>query len=99
METHSSLETFGEEKEGTHLEEERGALHEGLSKILKSLRRGSCYLWSLHGEVIHGVLAFILGQEHAYEGEAHLEEEGRIYYPSVAHWERRTCQIRMRSDA
>jgi hypothetical protein len=32
-------------------------------------------------------------------GGAHLEEEGRIYYPSVAHWERRTCQIRMRSDA
>jgi hypothetical protein len=33
-----------------------------------------------------------------YRG-AHLEEEGHIYYPSVAHWERRTCQIRMRSDA
>jgi hypothetical protein len=26
-------------------------------------------------------------------------EEGRICYPSVAHWERRTCQIRLRSDA
>jgi hypothetical protein len=26
-------------------------------------------------------------------------EEGRIYYPSFAHEERRTCQIRMRSDA
>ena len=55
--------------------------------------------WSLHGEVIHGGLAFILQREHAYGGGAHLEEEGRIYYPSVAHWERRTCQIRMRSDA
>jgi hypothetical protein len=32
-------------------------------------------------------------------GGAHLEEEGRIYYPSFAHQERRTCQIRMRSDA
>jgi hypothetical protein len=32
-------------------------------------------------------------------GGAHLEEEGCIYYPSIAHWERRTCQIRMTSDA
>jgi hypothetical protein len=55
--------------------------------------------WSLHGEVIHGGLAFILQREHAYGGGAHLEEEGRIYYPSFAHEERRTCQIRMRSDA
>jgi hypothetical protein len=31
--------------------------------------------------------------------EGHLEEEGRIYYPSFAHEERRTCQIRMRFDA
>ena len=42
METHSSLESFGEEKEGAHLEEERGALHEGLRETLESLRRGSC---------------------------------------------------------
>jgi hypothetical protein len=35
---------------------------------------------------------------HAYGGGAHLEEEGHIYYPSFAHEERRTCQIRMRSD-
>jgi hypothetical protein len=41
LETHSSLETFGEEKEGAYLEEERGALHEGLSKTLESLRRSS----------------------------------------------------------
>jgi hypothetical protein len=34
LETHSSLETFGEEKEGAYLEEERGALHEGLSKTI-----------------------------------------------------------------
>jgi hypothetical protein len=34
-----------------------------------------------------------------YGGGAHLEEEGHIYYPSFAHQERRTCQIRMRSDA
>jgi hypothetical protein len=45
----------------------------------------------LHGEVIHGGLAFILQREHAYGGGAHLEEEGRIYYPSFAHEERRTC--------
>jgi hypothetical protein len=32
-------------------------------------------------------------------GGAHLEEEGHIYHPSFAHEERRTCQIRMRSDA
>jgi hypothetical protein len=32
-------------------------------------------------------------------GGAHLEEEGCIYYPSFAHEERRTCQIRLRSDA
>ena len=44
LETHSSLETFGEEKEGAYLEEERGALHEGLSKTLESLRRSLCYL-------------------------------------------------------
>jgi hypothetical protein len=49
--------------------------------------------WSLHGEVIHGGLAFIFS-----EGALFLEE-GHIYYPSVAHWEKRTCQIRMRSDA
>ena len=55
--------------------------------------------WSLHGEVIHGGLAFILQREHAYGGGAHLEEEGCIYYPSFAHEERRTCQIKMRSDA
>jgi hypothetical protein len=41
LETHSSLETLEEEKRGAYLEEERGALHEGLSKTLKSLRRGS----------------------------------------------------------
>ena len=55
--------------------------------------------WILHGEVIHGGLAFILLREHAYGGWAHLEEEGNIYYPSFAHEERRTCQIRLRSDA
>jgi hypothetical protein len=31
----------GEEKRSAYLEEERGALHEGLSKTLESLRRGS----------------------------------------------------------
>jgi hypothetical protein len=41
LETHSSLESFGEEKEGTYLEEERGTLHERLNKTLESLRRGS----------------------------------------------------------
>jgi hypothetical protein len=30
---------FGEEKRGTFLEEKEGALHEGLSKTLESLRR------------------------------------------------------------
>jgi hypothetical protein len=44
LETHSSLETCGEEEEGAHLEEERGALHEGLRETLESLRRSSCYL-------------------------------------------------------
>jgi hypothetical protein len=55
--------------------------------------------WSLHGEVIHGGLAFILQKEHFAWRRAHLEEEGRIYHPSFAHEERRTCQIRLRSDA
>jgi hypothetical protein len=35
---------------------------------------------------------------HSSEGALCLEE-GRFYYPSVVHWERRTCQIRMRFDA
>jgi hypothetical protein len=30
---------FGEQKEGTNLEEKEGALHEGLSKTLERLRR------------------------------------------------------------
>jgi hypothetical protein len=42
LETHFSLEIFGEEKEGTYLEKERGALHEGLRKTLESLRRSLC---------------------------------------------------------
>jgi hypothetical protein len=41
LESHSSLESFVEEKEGAYIEEERGALHEGLSKTLERLRRGS----------------------------------------------------------
>jgi hypothetical protein len=41
LETHSSLEIFGEEKEGAYLEEERDALHEGLSKTLER-RGGAC---------------------------------------------------------
>jgi hypothetical protein len=41
LEIYSSLESFGEEKEGAILEEKEGALHEGLSKTLESLRRGS----------------------------------------------------------
>jgi hypothetical protein len=44
LETHSSLEIFGEDKEGAHLEEERGALHEGLRETLESLRRSSWLL-------------------------------------------------------
>jgi hypothetical protein len=44
LEIHSSLETFGEEKEGTHLEEERGTLHEGLRETLESFRKRSWYL-------------------------------------------------------
>jgi hypothetical protein len=44
LETHSSLETFGDEKRGTFLEEKEGTLHEGLSKTLESLRRGSWLL-------------------------------------------------------
>jgi hypothetical protein len=64
LEIHSSLETCGEEKEGAYLEEERGALHEGLSKTLESLRKRLLLAWSLHGEVIHGGLAFILQREH-----------------------------------
>jgi hypothetical protein len=44
LETHSSLESFGEEKEGAFLEEKEGALHEGLSKTLESLRRSLCLL-------------------------------------------------------
>ena len=44
METHSSLKSFGEEKRGTNLEEKEGALHEGLSKTLESLRRRLCLL-------------------------------------------------------
>jgi hypothetical protein len=44
LETHSSLESFGEEKRGTNLEEKEGALHEGLSKTLESLRRSLCWL-------------------------------------------------------
>jgi hypothetical protein len=44
LETHSSLEIFGEEEEGAHLKEERGALHEGLRETLESLRRSSCLL-------------------------------------------------------
>ena len=44
MEIHSSLETCGEEEEGAHLEEERGALHEGLRETLESLRRSSWLL-------------------------------------------------------
>jgi hypothetical protein len=50
------------------------------------------FAWSLHGDYFHGVLASTSEREHAYGG-------GRIYYPSFAHQERRTCQIRMRSDA
>jgi hypothetical protein len=53
----------------------------------------------LHGEHFYGAIAFTSEREHVYGGGAHLEEEGRIYYPSFAHQERRTCQIRMRSDA
>jgi hypothetical protein len=34
--------SFGEEKRAAFLEEKEGALHEGLSKALESLRRGSC---------------------------------------------------------
>jgi hypothetical protein len=34
--------SFGEEKRGTFLEEKEGALHEGLSKTLESLRRILC---------------------------------------------------------
>jgi hypothetical protein len=34
--------SFGEEKRGAYLEEEEGALHEGLRETLESLRRGSC---------------------------------------------------------
>jgi hypothetical protein len=41
LEIHSSLETCGEEKEGTYLEKERGALNEGLRKTLERLRRRS----------------------------------------------------------
>jgi hypothetical protein len=44
LETHSSLESFGEEKRGANLEEKEGALHEGLSKTLESLRRSLCLL-------------------------------------------------------
>jgi hypothetical protein len=44
LETHSSLESFGEEKRGANLEEKEGALHEGLSKTLESLRRSLCWL-------------------------------------------------------
>jgi hypothetical protein len=32
-------------------------------------------------------------------GGMHLEEEGRTYRPSFSHEERRTCQIRLSSDA
>jgi hypothetical protein len=44
LETHSSLGIFGEEKEGAHLEKERGALHEGLRETLESLRRSTWLL-------------------------------------------------------
>jgi hypothetical protein len=44
LETHSSLESFGEEKRGANLEEKEGALHEGLSKTLERLRRSLCLL-------------------------------------------------------
>jgi hypothetical protein len=46
LEIHSSLESFGEEKEGAFLEEKEGTLHEGLRETLESLRRGSCLLGS-----------------------------------------------------
>jgi hypothetical protein len=39
LETHSSLESFGEEKRGANLEEKGGTLQEGLSKTLERLRR------------------------------------------------------------
>jgi hypothetical protein len=41
LETHSSLESFGEEKRGENLEEKEGTLHEGLRETLESLRRRS----------------------------------------------------------
>jgi hypothetical protein len=53
----------------------------------------------LHGEHFHEAIAFTSEREHVYGGGAHLEEERRIYYPSFAHQERRTCQIKMRFDA
>jgi hypothetical protein len=37
---------FGEEETGANLEEKEGALHEGLSKTLESLRRRLCWLGS-----------------------------------------------------
>jgi hypothetical protein len=55
--------------------------------------------WSLHGEYFHGVLAFILEREHITWRRGASRGGGRICYPSVAHQERRTCQIEMRSDA
>jgi hypothetical protein len=64
LETHSSLESFGEEKEGAYLEEERGALHEGLSKTLESLRRSSCVSLELAWRGYPWSLAFILQREH-----------------------------------
>jgi hypothetical protein len=68
--------SFGEEKRGAFLEEKEGALHEGLSKTLESLRRSSCVGLSLHGEYFHGAIASISEREHFHGGGAHLGEEG-----------------------
>jgi hypothetical protein len=62
--------SFGEEKRGTFLEEKEGALHEGLSKTLESLRRGS------YGDHFYGAIVSISEREHFHGGEVHLGEEG-----------------------
>jgi hypothetical protein len=56
------------------------------------------FAWSLHGEYVHGVLAFFLEREHFHGGGAHLGEEAHLD-PSFTHWERRTYHLEMRSNA
>jgi hypothetical protein len=90
--------SFGEEKRGAFLEEKEGALHEGLSKTLESLRRGS-WLFELAWRVFPWSHSFISEREHFTWRRGASRRRRRIYYPSFAHQERRTCQIEMRSDA